>query len=65
MGRVIIEVPDVTTIEIKSKDIIEAINRLINLKKLSKKGKNKKPIQRFKGIAKFRIQFNDVEWYLQ
>lgn len=66
MGKVVIDVPEVMNINLKAKNISDAIKKLINLKATSSKKKTLKNINRFKGIAKYKDrEISKEEWYHQ
>ena len=67
MGKLILEVPAAVNMKLKVGGIPEAIKKLIQLKKSTRKSKdNLKRIQKFKGIAKYKdVEGSKDEWYYQ
>ncbi len=70
MGKLILEVPGIMDMKLKTQDISEAIRTLVQLKRAnSKRTKHNniiKGIQKFKGIAKYRdMERPEDEWYDQ
>ncbi len=66
MGKLVIDIPSVSNLKIKANNLSEAIKKLADLKSNSEKWDKVIPIQRFKGIAKYKINKNiEEEWYLQ
>lgn len=66
MGKVVIEVPNVMNVNLKARDISDAIRKLLDLKVISPRKSTLKNIKRFKGIAKYKDrQTSKEEWYSQ
>ncbi len=64
MGKVILEIPDKINLQIKAKNIHEAIKKLHHLQPETNHEINSS-IRKFKGIAKFQADINKEDWYLQ
>ncbi len=64
MNKVIIEIPQFMDITIRVNNIREAISQLLKFYP-SQKCRTSDSISRFRGIAKFKSDFNEEEWYEQ
>lgn len=67
MGKLVLEVPEAMDMNLKTRNISDAIKKLTQLKRAISKRKNTfKGIKKFKGIAKYRdIERPKHEWYYQ
>ena len=64
MNKIIIEIPKFRDITLKVNTIGEAIKKLLDLENISEKRKTAS-IEKFKGIAKYKMDAKEEEWYLQ
>ena len=64
MGKVVLEIPDKINLQIKAKNIHEAIKKLHHLQPKINHDINSS-IKKFKGIAEFQAEINKEAWYLQ
>jgi hypothetical protein len=67
MGKLVLEIPGMIDMKLKTRNISEAIRKLTHLRKTDSKQKNIfKGIRKFKGIAKYReMERPKDEWYYQ
>ncbi len=64
MGKVVLEKPDKKNLQIKAKNIHEAIKKVHHIRPEINHDLNSS-IKKYKGIAKFQVDIKKEDWYLQ